>query len=132
MVDDCRTADRRAILRWALCLAGLYAFFYQGGGWNQNARFDTVRALVERGNFEITYYMDKAWISHMLVIEMKEGRYRYTLSDFEFDNGKWSAPLEDEKKFTGQKKRLFKQVIAHAEATIGSLKGAMEAESEDW
>lgn len=58
MVDDCRTADRRAILRWALCLAGLYAFFYQGGGWNQNARFDTVRALVERGNFEITAFAD--------------------------------------------------------------------------
>ncbi len=58
MVDDCRTADRRAILRWALCLAGLYAFFYQGGGWNQNARFDTVRALVERGGFEITAFAD--------------------------------------------------------------------------
>jgi hypothetical protein len=59
MVDDDLAAtpgDRRAFGLWALCLAGLFAFFYQGGGWNQNARFDTVRALVERGSFEISEY----------------------------------------------------------------------------
>ena len=28
-------------------LLGVYAFFYQGGGWNQNSRFDLVRAIVE-------------------------------------------------------------------------------------
>jgi len=33
-----------------------YAYFFQGGGWNQNAHFDTVRALVERGTLEITAY----------------------------------------------------------------------------
>ena len=30
-----------------------YAFFYQGGGWNQNSRFDLVRAIVEQRTFEI-------------------------------------------------------------------------------
>lgn len=28
-------------------LLGVYAFFYQAGGWNQNSRFDLVRAIVE-------------------------------------------------------------------------------------
>src|SRR5665811_2026766 len=31
-----------------------YAWFFQGGGWNQNSRFDVVRALVEFRTFEIT------------------------------------------------------------------------------
>ena len=49
-------SDRQA--RWALtvCFAVLYVFFFQGGGWNQNARFDTMRALVEHGTFEIGAY----------------------------------------------------------------------------
>ncbi len=34
----------------------LYIYFFQGGGWNQNAHFDTVRALVETGSPEITPY----------------------------------------------------------------------------
>lgn len=35
----------------ALCalLFGTYAYFYQAGGWNQNSRFDLVRAMVEDG-----------------------------------------------------------------------------------
>lgn len=36
-------------LVWAVLalLFASYAFFYQGGGWNENSRFDLVRALVE-------------------------------------------------------------------------------------
>ena len=42
-----------------------YAYFYQGGGWNQNSRFDLVRAMVERGTLRIDAYhentQDKAY-----------------------------------------------------------------------
>jgi cytochrome bd-type quinol oxidase subunit 2 len=34
----------------------LYAYFYQGGGWNQNSRFDLTRAIVEQQSFEIGRY----------------------------------------------------------------------------
>lgn len=34
----------------------LYAYFFQGGGWNQNSYFDTIRAIVERGTMDITAY----------------------------------------------------------------------------
>src|SRR6266545_3678428 len=40
---------------FAICL-GSYAYFYQAGGWNQNSRFDLVRALVERGTPAIDAY----------------------------------------------------------------------------
>lgn len=35
-----------------------YAYFYQGGGWNQNSRFDTVRSLNERGTLRIDGYQN--------------------------------------------------------------------------
>jgi hypothetical protein len=40
---------------WAigLTLFGAYAWFCQGGGWNQNSRFDQVRAVVETGRLSI-------------------------------------------------------------------------------
>jgi len=39
-----------------MCL-GAYAYFYQAGGWNQNSRFDLVRAISEKGTFQIDSYV---------------------------------------------------------------------------
>ena len=33
-----------------------YAYFYEGGGWNQNSRFDLTRAIVEHGTLRIDPY----------------------------------------------------------------------------
>jgi len=35
-----------------------YAYFYEAGGWNQNTRFDLVRALVEQRGIRIDDYQD--------------------------------------------------------------------------
>jgi hypothetical protein len=40
---------------FVLCFAA-YAYFYQGGGWNQNVRFDLVRSTVEQGTAVIDAY----------------------------------------------------------------------------
>ena len=55
-------------LRLFLVLFVTYAFFHQGGGWNQNSRFDQVRALVDSGSLEIN-----AYCSYELR-ELEEGR----------------------------------------------------------
>lgn len=34
-----------------------YAYFFQGGGWNQNGRFDQVRAIVEQGSFAVNDFL---------------------------------------------------------------------------
>src|SRR5690606_37651909 len=34
-----------------------FAYFNQGGGWNQNARFAEVRAIVEEGRFPIDNFL---------------------------------------------------------------------------
>jgi hypothetical protein len=35
-----------------------YAYFYQAGGWNQNSRFDLLRAIVEQHTTRIDSYVD--------------------------------------------------------------------------
>jgi hypothetical protein len=46
-------------VEWLLFIACFFAFAYfnQGGGWNQNARFAEVRAIVEQGRFPIDDYL---------------------------------------------------------------------------
>jgi hypothetical protein len=50
------SASRAAIL--GLVFVASYAYFYEGGGWNQNTRFDLVRAVVERHTVQIDVYQD--------------------------------------------------------------------------
>jgi hypothetical protein len=47
----------RAVLL-AVALLASYGYFYEGGGWNQNTRFDLVRAIVERRTLQIDPYQD--------------------------------------------------------------------------
>src|SRR5437588_655191 len=51
---DC-TARRAAIVVSCTLLAS-YAYFYEGGGWNQNSRFALVRAIVEHRTLRIDEY----------------------------------------------------------------------------
>jgi hypothetical protein len=46
---------RRSVIL-AIALLASYAYFYQGGGWNQNTRFNLVRAIVERQTVQIDVY----------------------------------------------------------------------------
>jgi hypothetical protein len=52
-----RESPSRSILL-AFVLMVSYAYFYEGGGWNQNVRFDLVRAIVERRTLRIDVYHD--------------------------------------------------------------------------
>ena len=87
--------------------------------------------IIVKGNFPITYYMNEAWIYHTLTIEIKDGRYRYTLTDLIFENNQWSSPLEDKKKFWGQQKKLYTQVTENCDKIIASLKSSAMIEKED-
>jgi len=55
------SADRpESYSKIALMIAGVsllsFAYFYEGGGWNQNSRFDLLRAIVERHTLQIDAY----------------------------------------------------------------------------
>lgn len=51
---------RRTERSIAATLFVAYAWFHQGGGWNQNSRFDQVRAIVESGRLSIDDYLTYA------------------------------------------------------------------------
>ena len=50
------TAQRTFVLGAVLLVS--FGYFYEGGGWNQNTRFDLVRAIVERQTLQIDTYHD--------------------------------------------------------------------------
>jgi len=56
-LDQIKPNDK-SLRAWYLLLFFLpiYGYFFQGGGWNQNAHFDLVRALVEEGTTRIDSY----------------------------------------------------------------------------
>lgn len=49
-------SDRRIAVGLFLLAFGTYAWFFNGGGWNQNAHFDLTRALAERQTLHIDGY----------------------------------------------------------------------------
>ena len=59
-------SDRRIAAGLFLLAFVTYAWFFSGGGWNQNAHFDLTRALVERQTLHIDGYHvntgDVSWI----------------------------------------------------------------------
>jgi hypothetical protein len=46
---------RRLLLLFAVLMFS-YAYFYQGGGWNQNSRFDLLRAILDQHTLRIDAY----------------------------------------------------------------------------
>jgi len=54
--DEPAQPDRRSGTILFAAVVWAYVYFCQGGGWNQNARWDLVRALVEQQTFRINAY----------------------------------------------------------------------------
>jgi hypothetical protein len=54
-----RAASRERLIPWLLFAATFiaFAYFYQGGGWNQNVRFAMIRAMVEEKTFSLDSYL---------------------------------------------------------------------------
>lgn len=50
------TFHRKAAILLSLVLFFSFTYFYEGGGWNQNSRFDLLRAIVERHTLQIDAY----------------------------------------------------------------------------
>ncbi len=49
---------RKPEVALAVLAFGVYAYFFQAGGWNQNSRFDLVRAIVEQHSIVIDDYAE--------------------------------------------------------------------------
>lgn len=49
-------SEHTRLVAFGVCLLLVHAYSFQGGGWNQNAQLDVVRALVEQRGFELSAY----------------------------------------------------------------------------
>jgi len=49
-------SDRKAAILLGAVIFLSFIYFYEGGGWNQNSRFDLLRAIVERHTLQIDAY----------------------------------------------------------------------------
>jgi hypothetical protein len=56
LVNTSRAVGRLHLLLFATAFVA-FAYFNQGGGWNQNSRFAMVRAIVEEGKFSIDDFL---------------------------------------------------------------------------
>ena len=50
------SSHRKAAILLGLVAFLSFSYFYEGGGWNQNSRFDLLRAIVERHTLQIDAY----------------------------------------------------------------------------
>jgi 4-amino-4-deoxy-L-arabinose transferase-like glycosyltransferase len=53
---DRHPSHRKRALLLGLVIFSSFAYFYEGGGWNQNSRFDLLRAIIERHTLTIDAY----------------------------------------------------------------------------
>jgi len=97
----------------------------------QLADKDTGR-IIAKGSLPNSYMGAAAWFDHTLTIEVKEGRFRYSLTDFAFDNGHWSAPLEDERAFTVGFKKTIQRFRQQATDLVEELTAAMMKPAAEW
>jgi hypothetical protein len=51
-------AHRKAAILLGVVIFFSFIYFYEGGGWNQNSRFDLLRAMVERHTLQIDAYQE--------------------------------------------------------------------------
>lgn len=58
MLDHVRRASRSTHAILGLVLLVSYAYFYEAGGWNQNSRFDLLRAIVQRHTLRIDAFQE--------------------------------------------------------------------------
>lgn len=85
--------------------------------------------LIAKGNFQIYYKMWNRHVHHTMIIETKDGRYRYTIKDFVFQTAdRPRIPLEQSTLGSEFGKKLDSTV----KSTLSSLEDKLKGQEEEW
>lgn len=90
--------------------------------------------IIIKGSFPTNVFMKSGWILHTLILDFKDGKMRYSYSDFVYDSS-GSGPVEFESKSLGFKKKLIKETDSDVESSIQNLKEYIDKNSkkkDDW
>jgi hypothetical protein len=90
--------------------------------------------ITGKGNFKVSYYTREPFISHTISIFVKDGRYKYLITDMSYsDNQNEKFSIESFPKSWVGKKKLYLKIDEEIIAMILSLKKYMTSkENNEW
>jgi hypothetical protein len=93
--------------------------------------------ITGKGVFTINHLVGIAYIHHMIKIEVKEGRYKYTISNFKYINQPKTQSFQIEeypKSSMGMgREEMYKNIDSETKIIIGSLEKYMRSPpKKDW
>jgi uncharacterized protein (DUF2344 family) len=92
------------------------------------------KILIGKGNFSINYYTRNPVIGHTIQIEAREGRYKYTISNFIYSDVRGdSFAIEKFPNSWAGKKKLYRTIDEKVNTLINDLKKVIATvEKDDW
>jgi hypothetical protein len=122
-------SSRERWIPWLLFAATFiaFAYFHQGGGWNQNVRFAMVRAMVEEGAFSIDSYLvyvgaDADRGSRLIRVPVRNAEFTYGGRNYAFhwrDTDGRMVPLND----AGMGNRQVRRGVTYVEPEEVAVSG---------
>lgn len=93
--------------------------------------------IIIKGIFVVPWYMiSTSHVQYTLTFEFKDGRYRYTVSDFRFVEGAWDSPLDERPKGLMGYNKVMRGVDSETRSLIASFVEAIAAGGDtggdDW
>jgi len=83
--------------------------------------------ITGKGNFQISYYTRDSYINHTVSIYVKEGRYKYIITQFTYaDNQGDKFAIENFPQSWAGKKKLYTKIDEEANNIIGSIGKAVK------
>jgi len=92
--------------------------------------------IICKGNWSSNFMLKKGIIEHTLVLDFKDGRFRYRFTDFAYDSS-GSGKLDFESRSLGFKKKLFAEAEDNAHSMVLRLFSTLLQEltaggDDDW
>ena len=91
--------------------------------------------IVGKGNMQIKYYARNPRIRHTITISVKDGKYRYIISDLEYSDIQGDKfNIENFPKAWFGEQKLYDVIDSNVKAIIESIKAAMTSskKNDDW
>ena len=89
--------------------------------------------IVGKGNFNITYYARDPFINHAITISVKDGRFKYLITDLTYSDKQGDKfPIEAFPKGWAGKKKLYETIDREINLLIASIEKAMKSKADEW
>lgn len=89
--------------------------------------------IVGKGNFKITYYARDPIINHTVTISVKDGRFKYQITDLAYSDKQGDKfPIEAFPKGWAGKKKLYETIDREVNSIIASIEKSMKSKADEW